>query len=154
LYLGSGDKFQELASKIYPTELILNRENRLDTHATFLDLDITISNGRFHTRIFDKRDKFNFSIVNYPHSSSCMPKCIFRGVVISQILRFCRASSDLDAFISSVQMFVQKLANNGYSRFEIQSAISGIRADKLTELKKFNKPISYVVRTMIYPRAQ
>ena len=35
--------------------------------APFLDLDLSISNGIIPSKIYDKRDDFDFAIVNYPH---------------------------------------------------------------------------------------
>ena len=36
-----------------------------DTEAPFLDLHLSISNGFVSSRIYDKRDDFDFDIVNY-----------------------------------------------------------------------------------------
>ena len=51
---------------IYPTELQLNRADSSDTEALFLDLNLCISNGTVSTKIYDKRDDFDFDIVNFP----------------------------------------------------------------------------------------
>ena len=56
-----------MVSKIYPKELILNKTNSSDTTSSFLDLSISISDGIINTKIYDKRDDFNFNIVNFPH---------------------------------------------------------------------------------------
>jgi hypothetical protein len=149
LYLGAGDTFLKFAPEIYPAELVLNRENAVDSHATFLDLDISVSAGIFSTHIYDKRDNFNFSIVNYPHAFSNIPKSIFRGVLVSQILRFCRASSDYVYFLESVHGFLRKLSCNGYSDSFIRTSVKNLGADKLVELKKFNKPLPNVFAEMI-----
>ena len=46
---------------IYPPELELKIEHQ-GGHATFLDLDITIKDGIFVYKLFDKRDAFHFSL--------------------------------------------------------------------------------------------
>ena len=51
--------------RIYPTELQLNRANPSDTEAHYLDSDLAITNGMVSTKIYDKRDNFNFEIVNF-----------------------------------------------------------------------------------------
>ena len=51
---------------IYPTEQLLNRANSSDIEAPFLDLNLCISNGTVSTKIYDKRDEFDFDIVNFP----------------------------------------------------------------------------------------
>ena len=52
-----------MVDRIYPTELELNRANSSDTEAPFLDLNLCISNGTVSTKIYDKRDDFDFDIV-------------------------------------------------------------------------------------------
>ena len=56
--------FDLIVDRIYPTELQLNRANFSDTEAPFLDLNLCISNGTVSTKIDDKRDDFDFDIVN------------------------------------------------------------------------------------------
>ena len=46
--------------RIYPTELQLNRTSSSDTEASFLDLNLCISNRTVSTKIYDKRDDFDF----------------------------------------------------------------------------------------------
>ena len=55
-----------MANRIYPTELQLNKANTSDTEAPFLDLHLSISNGFVSSKINDKRDDFDFDIVNFP----------------------------------------------------------------------------------------
>ena len=52
--------------QIYPSELHLNKANASDTKAAFLDLHSSISNDIVSTKIYDKRDDFDFEIVNFP----------------------------------------------------------------------------------------
>ena len=55
-----------MVSQIYPSELQLNKANTSDTEAAFLDLHLSISNESVSTKIYDKRDDFDFDIVNFP----------------------------------------------------------------------------------------
>ena len=55
-----------MVSQIYPTELQLNKANFSNTEAPFLDLDFSITNGMVSTKIYDKRNDFNFEIVTFP----------------------------------------------------------------------------------------
>ena len=50
----------QMVSQIYPTELQLNKANPSDTETPFLDLELSITNGIVSTKIYDKRDAFNF----------------------------------------------------------------------------------------------
>ena len=58
--------FDKMVDRIYPTELQLNRANSSDTEAPFLDFNLYISNGIVSSKIYDKRDDFDFDIVNFP----------------------------------------------------------------------------------------
>ena len=58
--------FEQMVGQIYPTELQLNKANSTDTEAPFLDLNLSITNGIVSSKIYDKRDDFNFEIVNFP----------------------------------------------------------------------------------------
>ena len=57
--------FDNMVSQIYPSELKLNKTNASDTEAPFLDLHLSISNDIVPTKIYDKRDDFDFEIVNF-----------------------------------------------------------------------------------------
>ena len=54
--------FERMVGQIYPTELQLNKANSSDTEAPFLDLNLSITNGIFSSKIYHKRDDFNFEI--------------------------------------------------------------------------------------------
>ena len=55
-----------MVSQIYPSELQhINKANASDTKALFLDLHLSISNGIVSTKIYIKRDDFDFEIVNF-----------------------------------------------------------------------------------------
>ena len=54
-----------MVNRIYPPELQLNKANTSDTEAPFLDLHLSISNGFVSSKIYDKRDDFDFDIVNF-----------------------------------------------------------------------------------------
>ena len=55
-----------MVNRIYPPELQLNKANTSDTEAPFLDLHSSISNGFVLSKIYYKRDDFDFEIVNFP----------------------------------------------------------------------------------------
>ena len=56
--------FDQMVDRIYPTELQLDGANSSDTEAPFLDLNLCISSGTVSIKIYDKRDDFDFDIVN------------------------------------------------------------------------------------------
>ena len=79
-----------MVGKIYPSELQLNKANSSDTEALFLDLNLSITNGIVSSKIYDKRDDFNFEIVNFPFLDGDVPRSPSYDVYISQLIRFAR----------------------------------------------------------------
>ena len=90
--------FERMVHRIYPTELQLNKANASDTEAAFLDLNLSIHNDIVSTKIYDKRDDFNFDIVNSPFLDGDVPQRPSYSVYISQLIRFARASSHVTDF--------------------------------------------------------
>ena len=80
--------FEQMVGQIYPTELQLNKANSSDTEAPFLDLNLSITKGIVSPKIYDKRDDFNFEIVNFPFLDGDVPRSPSYGVYISQLIRF------------------------------------------------------------------
>ena len=56
----SNVNFDNTVSQIYPSELLLSKAKASNTNATFLDLHLSISNDNVSTKIYDKRDDFDF----------------------------------------------------------------------------------------------
>ena len=79
-----------MVGQINHTELQLNKSNSSDTEAPLLDLNLSITNGIVYAKIYDKRDDFNFEIVNFPFLDGDIPRFPSYGVYISQrILQEC-----------------------------------------------------------------
>ena len=87
-----------MVSRIYPSELQLNKANLSDTEASFLDLHLPISVCFVTTKIYDKRGDFDFEIVNFPFLDDDLPRSISYGFHISELIRFTRMSSHVDGF--------------------------------------------------------
>ena len=51
---------------IYPQELVLNRTSESDVHVLYLEINISISQKKKLTNVYDIRDHFSFKIVNFP----------------------------------------------------------------------------------------
>ena len=99
---------------IYPNELTLTKSNINSSSCPFLDLDISISNGKLHTKIYDKRDDFSFPIVNFPFLDGDVPLGPSYGVYISQLVRFARVCSDVIDFNERKQCITGKLLCQGF----------------------------------------
>ena len=113
--------FDSMVNRIYPSELQLNKANVSYTEASFLDLHLSISDALVKTKIYDKRDDFDFDIVNFPCD---VPHSTSYGVYISQLIRFAPVSSHVDDFNTRNKVLTAKLLRQGYSYHKIGKAFS------------------------------
>ena len=86
--------FEQVVGRMYPTELQLNKANSSDTEVPFLDLKLSITNDIVSSKIYDKRDDFNFEIVTFTFLGGVVPRSPSYGVYISQL----RVCSNVDDF--------------------------------------------------------
>ena len=75
------------------------------------------------TKIYDKRDDFDFEIVNFPFLDGDVPRSTSYGVYISQLIRFARASSYVADFNTRNKLLTEKLLK------DIHFVIYGIISD-------------------------
>ena len=116
--------FDNMVSQIYPSELQLNKANASDTEAPFLDLHFSISNDIVSTKIYDKRDDFDFEIVNFPFLDGDVSRSTSYGVYISQLIHFARASSSVADFNTRNKLLTQKLLKQVYWYHKLRKTFS------------------------------
>ena len=108
------------------------------TPVTYLDLRIKSTNSNLAFSIYDKRDDFNFEIVNYPFSDSCIPKKSALGVYISQLLRYARICSFFQDFKVKSHALVLKLRNQGYKEADLRRLTLKFFKERQEYLGKYN----------------
>ena len=81
---------------------------------TEIESYVSISNDIVSTKIYDKRDDFDFEIVSFPFLDGDVPRSTSYGVYISQLNRFARASSHVADFNTRNKLLIQKLLKQGY----------------------------------------
>ena len=106
--------FEGMVNRIYSPELQLNKANTSDTEAPFLDLHLSISNGFVSSKICDKRDDFDFDIVNFPFLDGDVPRSTSYWVYISQLVRFASVSSHVADFNARNRSVTAKRLQQGY----------------------------------------
>ena len=62
----NNSKFEKEICNIYPPELTLKITSESERNLSYLDISISICGGKYVTEVYDKRDDFNFDIVNFP----------------------------------------------------------------------------------------
>ena len=106
-----------MVHRIYHADLQLNKANASDTEAAFLDLN-------FLQKIYDKRDDFNFDIVNFPCLDGDVSRLPSYGVYISQLIRFARASSHVTDFNNRNKFLTANLLKQGYRYHKLRKTFS------------------------------
>ena len=71
------------------------------------------SNNRLYTKLYDKRDDFEFHIVNFPFLLNNIPSIPSYGVYISQLIRYARCCSYYDDFGYRHKLLVDRLLSQG-----------------------------------------
>ena len=116
--------FGDFVDRIYPIELEIKDTTHTDTSASYLDLHLEIdSEGRLTTKLYDKKDDFNFPIVNFSFICSNIPAAPAYGVYISQSIRYSRACGSYQDFLDRGLLLTKKLLNQGFLIIKLKSSI-------------------------------
>ena len=83
-----------------------------------------MTNGIVSSKIYDKRDDFNFEIVNLPFLDGDVSRSPSYGVYISQIIRLARVCSNVDDVNNRNLFLTAKLLKQGYRYHKIRKAFS------------------------------
>ena len=109
--------------EIYPLELVLNKENVDPNGASYLDLDISISQNKFEYQLYDKRSSYSFKIVRFPFHDSNLPVKMFYSTISAEILRICRASCKRYSFFASCSLFIEWMLNQGANKNKMSNSV-------------------------------
>ena len=75
--------------------------------------------GIFSSKIYDKRDDFNFETLNFLFLDGDVPHSLSYDVYISQPICFARVCSNVDDFNNSNLLLTAKLLKQGYRYHKI-----------------------------------
>jgi len=106
--------FGNFVDRIYPIELEIKDTTDTDRSASYLDLHLKIdSERRLRMKLYDKRDYFNFPIVNFPFICSNIPAEPAYGVYISQLIWYFRTCGSYQYILDRGLLLTRKLLNQG-----------------------------------------
>ena len=93
--------------EINTSQLTVEKGNKSDHLENYLDLTSMIESGnKLSRRLYDKRDDFDFEIVNFPFLPSSKPSCPSYGVYISQLIRYMQDAANI--------MMILDIATSGW----------------------------------------
>ena len=124
--LNDGHSFEEHYLDIYPPELQLKKENIVPSETTFLDLHISIKDRTFTTKLYDKRDSFQFNITRLPYKDSNIPSKMFYSSIAAECLRISRSTSILEDTITCISSLLIRMLKQGAEKTLMKNAITKI----------------------------
>ena len=107
-----------------------------DANASVLDLHLSISDIK--TKLYDKRDDFDFDIVNFPFLDGDVPRSGTYGVYISQLIRFARVSTLIFDFNTRNNVLTEKLLRQGYRYHKLRQTFSKFYQRHFDIVSKYN----------------
>ena len=90
------------------------------------------------TKIYDKRDDFDFDILNFLFLDGDFPRSASYGVYISQLIRFARVSSHVGDFNTRNKVLTAKLLRQGYRYHKLRQAFSKFYQRHFEKVSKYN----------------
>ena len=145
--LNDSSEFSKSFSDIYPEELQLKCEHQ-GTHATFLDLDISVVENNFVYKLFDKRDDFPFTIVRMPDLSGNIPSYIFYGSIMSEFLRIARCTLLLSDFTPRASVLYKRMTKQGGSKNMVLRQIRKAIARHPEPFQKYSCPPNQIINNI------
>ena len=137
--INDNGEFARSFNEIYPTELVLNKENEdSNLSASYLDLNISISDNKFNYELYDKRNAFHFPIVRFPFASSNMPSKMFYATISTEILRISRASSKYSTFLKHCSPFITRMRKQGANNNRMKGSVNRLLSKHHLAFRKFD----------------
>ena len=138
--------FLHYLKEIYPSELTVEKANKSDHLADYLDLTFIIdSGGKLSTRLYDKRDDFDFHIVNFPFLSSNIPSGPSYGVYILQLIRYARCCSHYDDFRYRHKCLVDRLLSQGHKALRLEKSFKKFYGRYQDLIEKYQRSVNAMV---------
>jgi len=115
--------FSNFLHLIYLVELVVKDTTDSPKLASNLDLFLEHDiNGTLTTKLYGKRDDFNFPIVNYSFLDSNIPSSPADGVYMSQLIRYSRTYNSYRHFLHRSVLLTSKLLRQGFIETRLRSS--------------------------------
>ena len=123
-------KFLDYLRDIYPSQLTVEKAN---------------SGGKLSTRLYDKRNNFDFHIVNFPFLSSSIPSGPSYVVYISQLIRYARCCSHYEDFRYRHKCLVDRLLSQGYRALRLEKSFKKFYGRYQDLIEKYQRSVNVMV---------
>ena len=129
--------FDSLLQKIYPADLLADR-NGVDSKAVvYLDVSLKIDSDGLRTTVYHKVDDFDFPVVLLTFPDSAIPYKMGINVFAGQVLRYCRICSHLADLVYRIDKTLQVMSSRGYCKYKMKACTEKILSSHNDILLKF-----------------
>ena len=142
LYLiNNDDTMKRVRHQMYPKELNLVPDDTNGTNTHFLDLSLKIENKVIHSSVYDKRDVFNFPVVNFPFLTGNIPNRSSYGVFIGELVRYARACTHINDFKTKTLNTISILIKQNFRSKMLKKAWLKFCRNHIILIQKFGSSI-------------
>ena len=116
----NSSRFGDFVDRIYPIDLEIKDTIYTDRCVSYLDLHLEIDSEEWlSTKLYDKRDDFNFPIVNFPFICSNIPAA---PAYISQLI-YSRTGGFYQDFVDRGLLLTWQILNQGFLFVNLKSSL-------------------------------
>ena len=147
--MNNNNEFTICSKDIYPEPIPLTTGCIENDKDTFLDLDITLEENRFSTKIYHMVDDFDFEVVCFPFPTSNMSDHITYNSFYFQLVRFSSVCSKFNDFDVRSRNLLESLLNRGFSKYRLKNSFKKfvLNHHDVLEIKYSMEEISEFVRS-------
>ena len=145
-------KFLDYLKEIYPSQLTVEKANKSDHLADYLDLTFIIdSGGKLSNRLYDRCNDFDFNVVNFQFLSSNIPSSPSYGVYISQFIKYTSCCSHYEDFRYHNKCLADRLLSQGYRALRLEKPFKKFYGRYQDLIEKYQRSVNVMVNDK-FPR--
>ena len=137
LVLNDNGYFDTIYHDIYPVVMVLNNTNVSPQKVNFLDITVSVYQGKFRYECYDKRNDFNFNVISFPYMCGNLPLVQMHGLFVSQLVRYCYTNSTFNAFVECSKTLYKKLIVQGFQPLRLRRNFDKFCQQHLDTWSKF-----------------
>ena len=146
LIVFNNKKLLDYLKEIYPSQLTVEKANKSDHLADYFDVIFIIDSGsKLSTRLHDKRDDFDFYIVNFSFLSSNIPSGPSYGVYISQLIRYAQCCSHYEDFRYRHKCLANQFLSQGYRALRLEKSVKKFYGRYQDLSEKYQRSVNVMV---------
>jgi hypothetical protein len=111
LFLGNNDNMMnKYGSNIYG-KMIPVKQNKKETEAAYMNVKVSVQDGRYRTKTYDKKKDFDFVPIQFTHITSDTPDKGKHNIIIGQMITYARTCDTYKDFVDAVHFDMNVMTN-------------------------------------------